>query len=766
MQTGHEDLTDNVNTSLNHDYSGNNDVYDPSKARGTHVAGIIAAAGDNSLGVRGVAPQAGIYSYNLAANFSNANAKDAMIRNRDITAVSINNWGPEDTSVLIEASSEWEEGVGMGIREWLGDKGIFYVWATGNRGDNRGQANFDEYSNYYAVTTVCSVDGEGNKSSFSEEGVNLWVCAPGEDITTTDNNNGYVFDASGTAYSAAQVAGVAALMREVNSDLSWRDLKLILAASARKNDASDTDWETGAHKYGSDTESYNYNPKYGFGVVDAEAAVGLAESWASVGGMRASTISSGPINMAIPDRTPGVDGEATAILTIPDTFPSFTEFIEIEISFTHPFFPELKIQITSPDGTVSQLTEEHSRGASHSFAHTDRTHRFGLARHLGEDPAGEWSLKISDTSIGDTGTLHSWSIRVYGHKTGNTVPGFGSETIDNKEYIITGSAITTETLPAATNGNGTLTYSLKPALPTGLDFDKNTRVLSGTPTTATSRTIYTYTVTDTDRDTDELTFSITISSDTEPSFSSETIDNKVYINGITAVMEILPEATGGNAPLTYSLSSGLPAGLDFDKNTRVLSGTPNVGNPSSLPISVTHTYTVTDANGDTADLTFSITTEEDSDPDFSGVTIPARVYTGGEITLPAATGGNPPVTYSITPRLPLGLSFNGNTRKISGTPTRASSAATYMYTATDRNGNTDTLDFMLSVEISSAPPPTRPPTTRRPGTSGTDSGGGGGGCAVSDQNNFVPDLLGAVACLILIPVSVVLRRKRSNPIKT
>ncbi len=513
MQTGHEDLADNVNTSLNHDYSGNNDVYDPSKTRGTRVSGVIAGAGDNSLGVRGTAPQAGIYSYNLAGNLNNANAKDAMIRNRDTTAVSINNWGPNDLPLLRETSSEWEEGVGTGISEGFGGKGVFYVWAAGD--GSRDQANFDEYSNYYAVTTVCSVDGEGSNSSFSEEGVNLWVCAPGERITTTDNNDRYVFDARGTAYSAAQVSGVAALMREVNGNLSWRDLKLILAASARKNDASDTGWETGAHKYGSDSESYNYNPKYGFGVVDAEAAAGLAESWTNVPMMRTQTASSGTIDMAIPDHNNGVDGEATAILTVPDTSLSFTEFIEIELNFSHTYFPDLNIQITSPDGTVSQLSNRYIADAlsyvvsntltRSDFAYTNKTHRFGSARHLGEGPAGEWTLRISDTANGDSGTLHSWSIKAYGH---STAPSFDGETIDDQEYF-TGTAVT-ETLPAATGGDGTLTYSLTPALPTGLNFNASTREISGTPTSVSSSDTYMYTVTDDDGDMAELSFTIRV----------------------------------------------------------------------------------------------------------------------------------------------------------------------------------------------------------------------------------------------------------------
>ncbi len=449
MQTGHEDLSDNVNNSLNHDYSGGSDVYDPSKARGTRVSGVIAAAGDNGIGARGAAPRAGIYSYNLAGNLNSANAKDAMTRNRDTTAVSVNNWGPNDLPLLREASSEWEEGVETGISEGFGGKGVFYVWAAGDGDKRADQANFDEYSNYYAVTTVCSVDGEGNKSSFSEEGVNLWVCAPGEDITTTDNNDGYIFDASGTAYSAAQVAGVAALMREVNGDLGWRDIKLILAASARKNDGSDTNWETGARKYGSDTESYNYNPRYGFGVADADAAVKLAESWTNVPGMRTQTVSSGTVDMEIPIHSNGADGEVTARLTIPDN-EFFTEFVEIELDSTYGYFPSLAIQIASPDGTVSELTEEYYAGAfsiinttpltASDFIYTDRTHRFGSARHLGEDPAGEWTLKITNTDLFSSGTatLHSWSIKVYGHSKEDTVSdtfGGGCVLSDQNEAV-------------------------------------------------------------------------------------------------------------------------------------------------------------------------------------------------------------------------------------------------------------------------------------------------------------------------------------------
>ena len=58
----------------------------------------------------------------------------------------------------------------------------------------------------------------------------------------------------------------------------------------------------------------------------------------------------------------------------------------------------------------------------------------------------------------------------------------------------------------------------------------------------------------------------------------------------------LPEASGGTAPLTYTLSPALPMGLTFDSATRTIAGTPRAASES------VYTYTVTDANGATASL--------------------------------------------------------------------------------------------------------------------------------------------------------------------
>ena len=90
----------------------------------------------------------------------------------------------------------------------------------------------------------------------------------------------------------------------------------------------------------------------------------------------------------------------------------------------------------------------------------------------------------------------------------DTSPSFAAGSGPGDQSYTVGTAIDALTLPAASGGDGTLTYSLSPAVP-GLSFDPATRRLTGTPTQAGSYAM-TYTATDTDGDTDSLTFTISV----------------------------------------------------------------------------------------------------------------------------------------------------------------------------------------------------------------------------------------------------------------
>ena len=183
-------------------------------------------------------------------------------------------------------------------------------------------------------------------------------------------------------------------------------------------------------------------------------------------------------------------------------------------------------------------------------------------------------------------------------------------TVPNQSYPVD-TAITPLVLPEAVGGTPPLTYTITTMLPEGLIFDSATRTISGTPTTATSGAVEViYIVFDSDANIARLpSFTITVEKkvtlDLSDLFGSGKIVPTDAPNGAT-IREfvvgqyvdglVLPEGTGGRAPLTYSLSPALPAGLTFDATTRTISGTPQAASEA------VYTYTVTDANGASASL--------------------------------------------------------------------------------------------------------------------------------------------------------------------
>lgn len=437
MYHAHEDLKDNVDVSLNFDYGGNEDIYGRVDHHGTHVAGMIAAR-DNDIGVRGVAPRATVYGYNILSGFNatGLNILDAMSRNGVVTAVSNNSWGPRDGPGLGRIFSLWKDYVKGGVTFGYEGKGIFYAFAAGNGHFLGDDSNLDELANNYAVTAVCSVHAPGNRAGYSELGANLWVCAPSNDrpgslggtlgILTTENSDRYFQDFGGTSAATPIVAGVAALTRDANPDLTWRDIKLILAASAQKNDPTSPGWEDGAPMHPiSSSDRYHFNHEYGFGLVNAAGAVDLAKQWTSLPPLQETSESTGVLDIEIPDLpASGEPSTITHTLTV-DTDIDFTEFVEVTVAFEHDSFRDLQIELESPSGAVSRLAVPFDTydGLSfflpiffEGFVPLHGSYQLGSARHLGEDPNGEWKLHITDHISVVDGTFNGFAITVYGHE--------------------------------------------------------------------------------------------------------------------------------------------------------------------------------------------------------------------------------------------------------------------------------------------------------------------------------------------------------------
>ena len=433
LHYSHEDLTDNVITANNHDFSGENDpskVFGLLEFHGTNVAGILAAR-DNMLGGQGVAPRASIYGYNVTSHLTDDSIARALNLHLDETTVANNSWGIQHTmgDGPVPAPAVWIAALRTGVERGPNGRGISYVWAAGNA-HSTVDANYDELTNYFAVTTVCGVNYKDTRALISEVGANLWVCAPTQGIIplttgipqpgilTTDNGDRYIANFSGTSASAPIVSGVIALVRAANPNLTWRDAKLILANSARKNHAGNTGWLAGALKYGSTTDRYSFNHEYGFGVVDAGAAVTLAGTWTKLPALREYEVASDGTDLDIPDLESGSSPTAVESTVTLDSYVEFIEYVELNMDWDHASIRDLKIELESPSGAVSTIAPAHASATGIPW----RTRfRFGSSRHLGEDAAGTWTLRVTDVLEEHGGSVRSWSLKVYGH---GSVPGF------------------------------------------------------------------------------------------------------------------------------------------------------------------------------------------------------------------------------------------------------------------------------------------------------------------------------------------------------
>lgn len=453
LEINHPDLIDNVYGNYNWNYLAGG--YDPSPiysddGHGTSVGGLMAARDENGIGVKGVAPRAKIVGYNLLADSGaiTSNEADAMIRNENIISISNNSWGATDeTGKLSDASSAWMNAINEGITNGRNGKGIVYVWAAGNGADDDTEldrSDYDGQANYYGVMSICATNDQGEKAYYSESGSNLWVCAPSNGgvngLTTTDlmeengyNNSGSLNELSDTNYTKTFggtsgatpiVSGVVALMLKKDSNLSWRDVKLILAQTARKIQSSDSGWVTNGG-------GYNVHYKYGFGVVDASAAVNAISSWTKVGTFKTYTKSSSSnLNLSIPDI------DATGVsnsITVESSASKINkiEFIEVTVDIKHAYWGDLNIELSNSNSPITSIflkahvcndgddppLEESCKNSQ--LAGSVTTFRFGSARHLGESSNGTWSIKVFDSVYSDTGrtgTLNNWRITFYGRE--------------------------------------------------------------------------------------------------------------------------------------------------------------------------------------------------------------------------------------------------------------------------------------------------------------------------------------------------------------
>jgi serine protease len=241
---------------------------------GTHVSGTVAAAGDNRTGVAGVAYGARVmplralgadggtsYDVDQAIRFAAGLANDSSTlpaQRADIINLSLGG------APFSQASQE--------LLRQVRSAGVMVVAAAGNEG-----SSLPSYpASYDGVISVAAVDAQRRRTSYSNTGPAIDLAAPGGDngvdlngdgypdgVLSTDGlgsgEYGYTF-LSGTSMAAPHVAGVLALMKSVNPELSPQDVDGLLVRGELTDDLG----------------TPGRDDAYGYGLINAQRAVRAA----------------------------------------------------------------------------------------------------------------------------------------------------------------------------------------------------------------------------------------------------------------------------------------------------------------------------------------------------------------------------------------------------------------------------------------------------------------------------------------------------------
>lgn len=197
-------------------HNNDNSVYDNpyDDEHGTHVAGTIAAATNNNIGITGIAPNVKIMSLKFLGDNGRGSTESAILAieyaKKMGVKISNNSWGGPLPDEALQSTIE--------------NSGMLFIAAAGND-----SLNIDKGGAYPAafnspnILSVTAINNRGEHAYFSNYGtVNTDIAAPGVAIysTTPENSYGYL---DGTSMAAPHVTGVAALAMGYNNSL--KDLK-------------------------------------------------------------------------------------------------------------------------------------------------------------------------------------------------------------------------------------------------------------------------------------------------------------------------------------------------------------------------------------------------------------------------------------------------------------------------------------------------------------------------------------------------------------
>ncbi|GEM_PF-1366146 len=181
----------------------------------------------------------------------------------------------------------------------------------------------------------------------------------------------------------------------------------------------------------------------------------------------------------------------------------------MEVNIEHPYRDDLDVSLTSPVGTVVDLTSDNGGRKNNLYVIFDdtaatsivddnqnqtsvvtRRPEVALSSFDTEDSLGIWTLTVCDDATGDIGTYNYSTLTIY--NADPTTPPIVSPIPNQVATIDRVFSSDLSSYIVQTDGDPILSYRLDETLPTGLSFDTTTGVISGTPTVVETATVTLY----------------------------------------------------------------------------------------------------------------------------------------------------------------------------------------------------------------------------------------------------------------------------------
>jgi len=395
----------------------NDQVQDPKPRladdrHGTRCAGEVAAARNNACGV-GIAYDGRVSGVRILSKvISDADEAAAMNHAFQSNQIYSCSWGPPDDGQSMEQPGILiRRAMVTGVQRGRGGLGSVYVFAIGNGAANDDNCNFDGYTNSIYSVSVGGIDRKGLHPYYSEKCsaqlVVTYSSGSGDAIHTTDvganqcyNNHG------GTSAAGPLVAGMYALMLQVNPRLTWRDVQWITVLTAVKIDQPG-DWTMNT------AIGKEFSHDFGYGKADAWALVEAAKNWTNVNPQAWYFSPWLHVRHPIPQ---GDQGLASSFDVTPamlrDANFKRVEHVTVTMNVAHTRRGDLSVELRSPSGMVSHIATAR-RNDNAGAGYVDWT--FMSVAHWGEDGVGKWTVVVKDTVVNvHEGTFTDWRLKLWG----------------------------------------------------------------------------------------------------------------------------------------------------------------------------------------------------------------------------------------------------------------------------------------------------------------------------------------------------------------